>query len=44
MAEGRPVVFLGNQLSCFIDSEIAGQWVIMVPANQLGPDNLWHIK
>ncbi len=42
--EGRLVVFSGNQLSCFDDSQMAGQWIIMVPANQLDPDNLWHIK
>ncbi len=23
---------------------MAGQWIIMVPANQLGPDDLWHVK
>ncbi len=23
---------------------MAGQWIIMVPANQLGSDDLWHIK
>ena len=44
MAKSWPIVFLGNQLLCFIDSEMANQWIIMVPANQLGFDNLWHIK
>ncbi len=30
------MVFLGNQLSCFVDFKMASQWIIMVPANQLG--------
>ncbi len=44
VAEGRSVVFSGNQLLYFVDSKMAGQWVIMVPTNQLGSDNFWHIR
>ncbi len=44
MVEGRLVVFLGNQLSCFVDSKMADQCIILVPANQLSPDDLWHIR
>lgn len=29
----RPGVFSGDQLSSFVDPEVAGQWVIMVPTN-----------
>lgn len=30
-SQARPGVFSGDQLSSFVDSEVAGQWVIMVP-------------
>ncbi len=42
--EGQLVIFLGNQLLCFVNFKIANQWIIMVATNYLNSDNLWHVK
>ena len=43
-SEARPIVFLTNQLFCFIDTEMAGQKVVMVPTDDFRLNDFWHKK
>ena len=38
-AERWPVVFLGYKLTYFLDTEVACQQIVVMPANKLCPDN-----
>ena len=38
-AEHYPVVFLGYELTCFRDTKVASQQIVVMPANKLCPDD-----
>ena len=38
-AERWPVVFSGYELTCFLDTEVACQRIVVVPTNKLCPDD-----
>ena len=39
-AELWPVVFLGYELTCFLNTKVACQQIIVMPTNKLCPDDL----
>ena len=43
VAEGFLVVLPSDEFSRFLDAEITCWWVIMVPANQLSPNNFRNV-
>ena len=38
-AERWPIVFSSYELTCFLDTKVACQWIVVMPANKLCPDN-----
>ena len=38
-AERWEVVFLGYELTCFFDTKVACQRIVVIPANKLCPDD-----
>ena len=43
-AERWPVVFSGYELTCFLDAEVACQWIVVMPTNKLRPDDFRDIR
>ena len=43
MAKRWPAVFLGYQLTCFLDTKVACQRIVVMPANKLFPDDFRNI-
>ena len=39
MAERWPVVFLDYELTCFLNTEVAYQRIVVMPTNKLCPDD-----
>ena len=39
MEERWPVVFLGYELTCFLNTKLACQWIVVMPDNKLCPDD-----
>lgn len=44
MAKYFPIILLGNKFFCFFDSKVAYQQILVVPTDELCPDDLWDIK
>ena len=42
-AERWPIVLSGYELTCFLDTEMACQWIVMMPTNKLCPDDFRDI-
>ena len=42
-AERLPVVFSGYELTCFLDAEVAYQWIVVMPTNKLRPDDFQDV-
>ena len=43
MVECWPVVFSGYELTCFLDTEMACQRIVVMPTNKLCPDDFWDV-
>ena len=41
--ERWPVVFSGYELTCFLDTKVACQRIVVMPANKLCPDDFWDV-
>ena len=39
MAKRWPIVFPGYELTCFLDTEVACQRIVVMPTNKLCPDD-----
>ena len=44
MAKYWPVVFLGYELTCFLDTKVACQRIVVMPTNKLYSDNFWDVE
>ena len=44
MAKHWLVIFLGYELICFLNTKVAYQRIVVMPANKLCPDNFWDIR
>ena len=42
-AEHWPVVFSGYELTCFLDTEVAYQQIVVMPTNKLCSDDFWDV-
>ncbi len=40
MVENWPVVFSGYEFSTLFDAKMPCLWIVIVPINKFGPDNL----
>ena len=43
MAKRWPIVLLGYKLTCFFDTEMACQQIVVMPINKLCPDNFQDV-
>ena len=44
MAEQWPVVFLGYELTSFLNTKVACQRIVVMPANKLCPDDFRDVR
>ena len=44
MAKRWPIVFLGYELTCFFDTEVVCQQIVVMPTNKLCPDNFRNVR
>ena len=43
MAERWPIVLSGYELTYFLNTEVACQWIVVMPTNKLCPDNFQDV-
>ena len=44
MARRWPIVFPGYELTCFLDTQVACQRIVMMPTNKICPDDFRDVR